>query len=88
METRVSPLDRIFRSGSMSLSAEIARHILQLDFSAADHARYIELSEKVQDGSPTDSEKAELKELLIANDMLAILQSRARAALKRQSPAA
>ena len=70
------------------LPAEFATYLLKLDFPPEDHARYELLSKKAQQGQLTDSERADLEDLLIANDVLTILQSKARASLRRQNPAA
>ena len=70
------------------LPPQVAEYLLALDFPAADHARYIELSRKAQDGKLTDAQSRELEDLLTANDVLTLLQSKARASLKRRHPAA
>jgi hypothetical protein len=83
-----SPLERIFRPDAGTLSAELAEYILQIDFPEEDHAIYEQLSAKAQEGTLTESERAQLDELLTANDVLTILQSKARASLQRRTPAA
>jgi hypothetical protein len=70
------------------MSSELARHVLSLEFSESDHARYAELSAKARDGSLSTDERAELEEFLIVNNLLAILKSKARVSLLQHSPAA
>ena len=83
-----SALERIFRPDAGTLSAELAEYILQVDFPPEDHATYEQLSAKAQEGTLTDAERIQLDELLTANDVLTILQSKARASLQHRTPAA
>jgi hypothetical protein len=83
-----SALERIIQPAKGTLPAELADYLLALDFSPEDHARYEELSAKAQEGVLSESEKAELDDLLTANDVLAILQSKARSSLSRRNSAA
>ncbi len=87
MEPRSSALTRLLRFGDGKLPADFARELLALDFEPADHARYEALSEKAQLGELTAIEQAELSDLLMANDVLMILQARARKSLGAQSAA-
>jgi hypothetical protein len=88
MTTGASILERIIESKKAGFSTEHARFILSLDFSAEEQARYDELARKVQDGALTEAEEAELNEFVAASALLTILQSKARIALKKHSPAA
>ena len=88
MVSQASALERIVQPGQGSLPTDVAEYILQLDFPPEDHARYLELSAKVQTGTLTDEETAQLDDLLLANNVLTILRSKARASLNRRSPAA
>jgi hypothetical protein len=72
----------------MELSTELCRHVLSLDFSSEDRRRCDELSAKAAEGSLSDDEQAELDDLLIANDVLALLQSNARRVLGRRASTA
>jgi hypothetical protein len=83
-----SALERLLRPGEGDLPVDFARRILALDFSAADQARYRELSEKSQLGQLTDDERIELDDLLTANDVLTILRAKAQTSLNRTSSAA
>jgi hypothetical protein len=74
---------RIVKPGQGTLTPELARAILKLDFEAEDHARVKRLSAKAQKGSLTPPERAELEEYVRVNNELTILQSKARLSLKR-----
>jgi hypothetical protein len=64
------------------LTPEIARHVLRLAFSEQDKGRMHELAVKNQEGALTPEEARELDSFLAVGDLLAILQSRARAVLR------
>jgi hypothetical protein len=74
---------RIVKPDQATLSPELARGILKLDFDAEDHERVKMLSAKAQEGSITPQERAELEEYIRVNSELTILQSKARMSLKR-----
>ena len=88
MATGVSSFERILRLTRSTMSRDLARYLLALDFPASDHARYLRLSQKAQAGTLTPREKEQLDDLLAANDILMVFQAKARAALKRNNPAA
>ena len=88
MSSRSSALERLVDPPKGGFSPELAQHLLQLDFSAKDQALYRRLRAKTQEGKLTSKEKATLDDLLMAADVLAILQSKARISLKRRNPAA
>jgi hypothetical protein len=79
-------LERLLRPSVGDLPAEFAKRLLALDFTPADHARYLELSERAQLGTLSEDEQFELDDLLAANDVLTILHAKAKSSLK--SPAA
>jgi len=83
-----SALERIIQPGQGTLAADLAEFILKLDFPPADHERYRQLSAKAQEGALTADEQADLDDLLTANDVLTILQSKARLSISRRNPAA
>ena len=87
MATRLTPIERIFEKFDDDLPPEFAKRILSIEFTEEERARYQELSEKAQLGQLTEDETEELDGLLIANDLLIILQSKARMSLKTK-PAA
>jgi hypothetical protein len=96
MATRVGPartehigtamLEQLADLDARSMSPETARQLLRLDFDASHQRRLAALSEKAQEGPLCPSEEAELDEFIRVADLLAILQSRARRALKRAGP--
>jgi hypothetical protein len=65
------------------ISPETARKFLDLAFSPLQQERVHSLSQKARQGSLTAAEEADLNEFIRVADLLAILQSRARQALKR-----
>ena len=65
-----------------SMSPATARKLLELSFSQRQQKRASLLSEKAHEGRLTPSEEDELDEYIRVADLLAILQSRARRALK------
>jgi hypothetical protein len=87
MYTQTSVLDRIVKGGK-ELPLEIAEYFLALKLPEEAHRRYEALSAKAQEGSLSEDEKIELDDLLMANDVLMILHSKARTSLGRRSPAA
>ncbi len=76
---------RVFTNGKETMSAVLAKHVLSLTFSEEDMARMNELAEKNQEGAISPKEKEELFNYIKVGDMLAILQSKARMALKKQT---
>jgi hypothetical protein len=78
-------LEQIAGLDAKSISRETAHHLLELSFSSDHQRRVNELSQKARQGSLTPAERTELDEFIRVADVLAILQSRARQALKRAS---
>ncbi|HTW93182.1 MAG TPA: hypothetical protein VMD30_00210 [Tepidisphaeraceae bacterium] len=87
MLAQSSVLERLLRPSEGDLPPEFARRLLAIDFPPADHARYRELSEKAQSGALSVEERAELDDLLTANDVLTILHAKAQSSLKKPSAA-
>lgn len=83
-----SALERLIQPASGTLPAALAEYLLSLDFPPEDHRRYEELSAKAQRGALTAEEKVQLDDLLLANDVLMIFQSKARLSPARHTPAA
>jgi hypothetical protein len=88
MTTGASILERIIEPKRGGFSNEHARYVLSLDFSAQEQAHYADLAQRMQDGSLSEQEEAELDEFVAANALLTILQSKARISLKKHNPAA
>jgi hypothetical protein len=65
------------------ITPELARQALALDFAPAVRARYLELSNKAQNGALSKEELVELDHFLKCNDLLTILHSKARESLRR-----
>lgn len=65
-----------------SLSAETARKFLQITFTPTHKQRVRVLSDKARKGTLLPAEQAELDEFIRVADLLAILHSRSRQALK------
>jgi hypothetical protein len=74
---------RIVKPNEATLTPEVARGILKLEFDPGDHERVRALSAKAQEGSLTPQERAELEAYIRVNSELMILQSKARVSLKR-----
>jgi hypothetical protein len=81
-ETEVTILARVLGNGGGELSAEMARHILDVGFSDCDTARMHDLLVRNQEDALSPGEKEELLAFGKAGDMLAILKSKARRTLK------
>jgi hypothetical protein len=64
------------------LTPEAAAFLLKLDFRESDHARLHELAGKAQDGSLTPDERAEYQDYVRVGHLLALMQSKARVALR------
>jgi hypothetical protein len=78
-----SILDQFADIDARSLSPETARRLLDIRFEPVHEARIAVLAEKSQAGSLTPEERAEYDEYIHVADVLAILQSKARQALKK-----
>ena len=85
MASGVSILDRVIEPQAGGFSNEHAQYVLSLDFSPEQQTRYAELSDKVQNGTLSEQDEAELDEFIAANALLTILQSKTRMSLKRHS---
>ena len=70
------------------MSPEVARYFLDLSLPRVDQRRIRELSEKANEGELVGEEQNELEMYILLSDFLAIVQSKARLALKKKSPAA
>jgi hypothetical protein len=80
--TEVAIWDRLLDSSAQELTPDAAHYFLRLDFREADHARMEELAQRAQDGSLSGEERSEYEEYLRAGNLLALMQSRARMALR------
>jgi hypothetical protein len=78
-------LEQLAEIDASTLSSETARTVLQLRFGRSHQRRVDALSEKARRGNLTPAEEEELDEFLHVGDLVAILQSKARQALKHAS---
>jgi hypothetical protein len=77
-----SLLEQLADLDARSMSAETARKLLQITFETSHKQRVKVLSEKARKGILVPAERTELDEFIRVADLLAILHSRARQALK------
>jgi hypothetical protein len=73
-------------NGEGEMSATVAKQVLKLGFSDDDVARLHQLAERSNDGTLTPAEGVEYDGYILAGDLLAIAQSKARMALKLPIP--
>lgn len=76
---------RLLRPGSKTMSLDAARSILRLDFAPEDKDRMHELAAKAREGSLTAMEQEEIGNYERVGNLLALLKSKARQRLKRNS---
>jgi hypothetical protein len=73
---------RVFAEGRQTLTPELARHILTLEFSDEDKARMHELAVKNQESRISPEDLRDLDSYIKVADLVAILQSKARKFLR------
>jgi len=78
----VAILSRVLEPEKRALSAQAARDILALDFSAADKERMRQLSAKARAGSLTPAEQIAIDNYERVGHLLNVLQAKARRSLK------
>ena len=76
---------RLLEGRSDDISPEAARYLLSIEFGESDRARMEELADKSEAGLLTQQEEAEFDGYLHIGNLLAVMQSKARIAL-RQDP--
>ena len=81
--SQTSILARLFEARQDQMSREVAEFLLSICFDQRDIERVNELSELAREGKLSRAEEAELDNYIRADNVLAILQSKARLALKR-----
>jgi hypothetical protein len=77
---------RLWERAPGGITASLAKHILKLGFDDEDQARVRDLLERNRESGLTPAEEQELDSYVKVGDLLAILQSKARRALKRPAP--
>jgi hypothetical protein len=73
---------RLIQAPTAAISSEAARYLISIDFGDADHARMQQLMEKSNEGTLTSEEMAELDGYVNIANVLSVMHSRARVALK------
>lgn len=81
--THAEILRKVFDIPGRGMTRPLAESILTLDFPEADAARASELSEKANNGTLTEDERAELEAYANISDLLAYWQSKARQVLQQ-----
>jgi hypothetical protein len=74
---------RLIQAPRAPIAPEAARYLLSIDFSEADHARMRELMDKSGDGALMPDEKAELDGYVNIANVLSVMHSQARLALRK-----
>ena len=82
-EADIEILGRLLELDGKTLSPEKAQMVLSIDFSPEDRAKIEELGEKSNEGTLTDEERDLYSSYVRVVDLLGILQSRARLALRK-----
>ena len=83
-----SILERMIDPTHGDFTPAVAKYFLSFDFTEEEHARRDALSERAAAGTLSESEAAELDQLLAANALLTVLQSKARLSIHPKNPAA
>jgi hypothetical protein len=80
--TEAAILARVIQVGEKELSRGAAEYLLSIRFGEYDVARMNELSELARQGNLTGQEQAELDSYIHVSNLLAVMQSKGRRALK------
>lgn len=80
--TEAAILARIIQAGEGELSQSAAEYLLSIRFGEHDVARMNELSELARQGRLSHQEQAELDSYIHVGNLLAVMQSKGRRALK------
>jgi hypothetical protein len=73
---------RLIQTPKEPISPDAARYLLSIDFGQADRARMQELMDKSNEGQLTSDEEAELDGYVNIANLLSVMHSRARVALR------
>ncbi len=74
---------RLIQAPQAAISPDAARYLMSIDFGGADHSRMQELMEKSNEGTLTSEETAELDGYVNIANVLSVMHSQARVALKK-----
>jgi hypothetical protein len=83
--TEAAILARMIQIGEEKLSRGAAEYLLSIRFGEHDVARMNDLSELAGQGKLTSQEQAELDSYIHVSNLLAVMQSKGRRALKRSA---
>ncbi|MGO9259965.1 MAG: hypothetical protein ACLQU1_27180 [Bryobacteraceae bacterium] len=75
---------RLMQAQGDELSPEVAEYLLSFAFGENDRERMRQLAERSESGSLTAEEQREFDSYLHVGNLLAVIQSKARAALRRK----
>jgi hypothetical protein len=78
-------LDRYFEPVASALTPQAARALVDLKPDPMALARVAELGRKANDGTLTDEEREEYRQLVDAGDLIAIFKAKARRVIAEQS---
>jgi hypothetical protein len=74
---------RLIQTPKVPIAPEAARYLLSIDFSETDDARMRDLMDKSNEGALIPDEKAELDGYVNIANVLSVMHSQARAALRK-----
>ena len=77
---------RLMQAQTDALSSEVAEHLLSIRFGEGDRDRMQQLAERPEAGTLTDEEREEFDSYLHVGNLLAVMQSQARVALRPTPP--
>lgn len=80
--TGIAILDRVLRPDEVTLTADAAQTLLRLKFAESDERRMNRLAAKARKGTLTEKDRLEIEQYNLVSHMLALLQAKARRALK------
>ena len=75
---------RLMQARKEHLAPEVAEYLLSLDFDESDRVRMLELAARSEAGELTREEQVEFDSYLHIGNLLTVMQSKARVALRRQ----
>jgi len=78
---------RLMQAQGETPSPAVAEYLLSIGFAESDRAEMQRLAERSAAGTLTDAEQTEFDSYLHVGNLLAVLQSKARVALRREPPA-
>lgn len=83
-QTGIAVLDRLIEPSEKTLTPDAARTLLSLKFQQRDERRMNQLAEKARRGTLSAAERTEAEQYNLISHMVALLQAKARGALRDQ----